>query len=156
MIRDCFFSHCDVPAMPQILISQYFDAPIEQVFARFDTHAKLNQLFAPLQVERVQTATEGSHPDGVGSVRHMGEGPFKPVAEQITAFELNQRIEYKLINNPLIRHHRGEMRFTPKDAGTLVSYTIELEGRIPFSASVMLAVLKKALTDGLARMARRA
>lgn len=155
MISSAFLIKSD-PQMPRFLIQQYFDAPVEQVFSRFDTHAKLNKLFAPMQVERVRDAADADHPDGVGSVRHMGFGAIKPLAEQITAYEPNQRIEYKIINNPLIRHHRGEMRFTPKDSGTMVSYAIELDSRIPLASHVVLAVLKKALTDGLARMARRA
>ena len=35
----------------------------------------------------------------------------KPIQEEITLLEENKRIEYKLINNPLVKHHLGKIDF---------------------------------------------
>ncbi len=141
--------------MARFVIAQHFDAPVDAVFARFDTHEKLNRLFAPLQAERVRAGNHPSQPDGVGSVRRLGFGPVKPLAEEITAFEPGQRIEYRIVGNPLVRHHRGEMRFEPKNGGTEVQYTVELDFALPLVGGLLLAVLKKGLSDGLSRMAKQ-
>jgi hypothetical protein len=59
-----------------------------------------------------------------------------------------------LINNPLIKHHVGRLIFTPEGSGTLLNYTIELEGKIPGSGHVILAGIKLGLTQGLKKLAK--
>ena len=83
--------------MPEINVRQRFNQSPEQVFAALSTHASLNKLFWPVQVVRTKDATDPQNPDGVGSIRQMGFGPIKPLAEKITAFEPNQMIEYILL-----------------------------------------------------------
>lgn len=140
--------------MRSIRVRQRFNQPTEQVFALFDTHDKLNRLFWPLQVVRTQDAADPQQLDGVGSVRHMGLGPIKPIAEQITAIETNRLIEYKLISKTPVKNHLGRMTFTPDGAGTIVDYYIELDSAVPLLAPVILSSLQIALRVGLARLAR--
>lgn len=140
--------------MPSMNVRQRFSQSPEQVFALFDTHAKLNRLFWPLQVERSRDSSDPQRVDGVGSVRQMGLGPIKPVAEQITALEPNRLIEYKLISKTPIKNHLGRLTFTPDGAGTIVDYYIELESAIPLLAPVVLTTLQTALRVGMARLAR--
>ena len=97
--------------MNKIEVKQKFPAPVEQVFALLSKHATYNVAFAPVQVQRVKDAADPAHPDGLGSIRRLGFGPIKPLQEQISVFELNQRIEYKIIKNPLIKHHIGIIEF---------------------------------------------
>ncbi|WP_445115854.1 SRPBCC family protein [Acinetobacter sp. WZC-1] len=141
--------------MNTIQITTEFNAPIDQVFELLSKHASYNVAFAPIQVVRVTDAADPEHPDGLGSVRRMGFGPVKPLMEQITRFEVNQRIEYQLINNPFIRHHIGIIEFqalAPKK--TLVSYTIELQAKVPFVSQLILAQLKLAIKLGLSKLAK--
>ena len=85
----------------------------------------------------------------------MGFGPVKPLKEQITLLEPNQRIEYKIIKNPLIKHHLGIIEFESKGTGkTLVTYTIELQARAPFVSKLILAQLKTAIKLGFAKLAK--
>ncbi|WP_296280017.1 SRPBCC family protein [uncultured Acinetobacter sp.] len=141
--------------MNSIQVKQEFDAPIAQVFELLSKHATYNVAFAPVQVVRVKDSADPERPDGLGSIRRMGFGPIKPVQEQITLLEVNQRIEYKLINNPLIKHHIGIIEFSEISPNkTLVTYTIELQARAPFVSKLILAQLKHAITLGFKKLAK--
>ncbi|MDR0069080.1 SRPBCC family protein, partial [Acinetobacter sp. 11520] len=67
----------------------------------------------------------------------------------------NKIIEYKLIDNPLIKHHLGRIEFseiTPYI--TLVTYRIELTAKAPVVSKLILAQLKLAITLGFSRLAK--
>lgn len=141
--------------MPSIQVKKEFPAAIDQVFGLLSKHATYNVAFAPIQVERIQDSTDPEYPDGLGSVRRMGFGFVKPLQEQITLFQLNKRIEYKLIKNPLIKHHLGVIEFEAlADERTLVTYTIELQARAPFVSKLILAQLKTAIKLGFSKLAK--
>ncbi|OAL76866.1 SRPBCC family protein [Acinetobacter terrae] len=141
--------------MHSIQVKKEFNAPIEQVFDLLSKHSTYNVAFAPIQVERIKDSADPERPDGVGSVRRMGFGPVKPLQEQITLLELNERIEYQIIKNPLVKHHLGVIEFEAKDADkTLVTYTIELQARAPFVSKLILAQLKSAIKLGFSKLAK--
>ena len=132
-----------------------FNAPIETVFELLSKHATYNIAFAPIQVVRVKDSTDPERPDGVGSVRRLGLGTIKPLQEEITLLTPNQRIEYKIINNPLVKHHLGIIEFQPVDENkTLVTYTIEFQARAPFVSKLVLAQLKSAIKLGFSKLAK--
>lgn len=141
--------------MNYIEIKKEFKAPVAEVFELLSKHATYNQAFAPLQVVRTKDSPDPERPDGVGSIRRMGFGPVKPLQEEITLLEQNQRIEYKLINNPLIRHHLGRIDFEElANNKTLVKYRIELQAKVPFISKLILAQLKGAITLGFFKLAK--
>ena len=141
--------------MNSIQVKQEFDASLETVFELLSKHATYNQVFAPIQVERIKDAADPQRPDGVGSVRKMGIGPIKPLQEQITLLTVNERIEYQIIKNPLIKHHLGIIEFQSINSNkTLVTYTIELQARAPFVSKLILAQLKLAITLGFKKLAK--
>lgn len=138
-----------------ITIEKEFNAPISDVFELLSKHATYNKAFAPLQVVRVKDSADPQRPDGVGSIRRMGFGPIKPLQEEITLLEENKRIEYKLINNPLVKHHLGQIDFkeiTPFI--TLVTYKIEFTAKAPLVSKLVLAQLKAAITLGFSKLAK--
>ncbi|MBI1452742.1 MULTISPECIES: SRPBCC family protein [Acinetobacter] len=141
--------------MNAIQIKKEFNASVDQVFELLSKHATYNVAFAPIQVVRVKDSADPQRPDGVGSVRRLGLGPIKPLQEEITLLEPNQRIEYKIIKNPLVKHHLGVIEFeeiaTDK---TLVTYTIELQARAPFVSKLILAQLKSAIKLGFSKLAK--
>lgn len=138
-----------------IQVKQEFDAPIGVVFELLSKHSTYNTAFSPLQVVRVQDSTDPERPDGLGSIRRMGIGKVKPIQEQITYLDVNKRIEYKLIKNPLIKHHIGIIEFAElSDSKTQVDYTIELQVRAPFISKLILAQLKTAITLGFRKLAK--
>ena len=141
--------------MNSIQVKKKFEAPIQQVFDLLAKHATYNVAFAPIQVERIIDSNDPQRPDGLGSVRRMGIGPVKPLREKITLMQENQRIEYKIIQNPLIKHHLGIIEFealTPDS--TLVTYTIELQARVPFVSKLILAQLNSAIKLGFSKLAK--
>ena len=141
--------------MNSIQVKKEFNAPIDQVFDLLSKHVTYNVAFAPIQVERIKDSTDPERPDGVGSVRRMGFGPVKPLREQITLLEPNQRIEYQIVKNPLVKHHLGIIEFEAKDDDkTLVTYTIELQARAPFISKLILAQLKSAIKLGFSKLAK--
>ena len=141
--------------MNLIQVKQEFNAPLDQVFDLLSKHATYNTAFAPVQVVRVKDSADPGRPDGLGSIRRMGFGPIKPIQEQITLLDVNKRIEYKIINNPLIKHHIGIIEFTEIAANkTRVDYTIELQARAPFVSKLILAQLKLAITLGFKKLAK--
>ena len=141
--------------MNSIQVKKEFNAPIDQVFDLLSKHATYNVAFAPIQVERIKDSNDPERPDGVGSVRRMGFGPVKPLREQITLLEPNQRIEYQIVKNPLVKHHLGIIEFEAKAADkTLVTYTIELQARAPFISKLILAQLKSAIKLGFSKLAK--
>lgn len=141
--------------MNSITITQEFNTSLESIFELLSKHASYNQVFAPIQVVRIKDSADPQRPDGVGSVRKMGLGPVKPIQEEITVVEVNQRIEYKIIKNPLIKHHLGTIQFKALTADkTQVIYTIELQARAPFVSKLILAQLKLAITLGFKKLAK--
>lgn len=141
--------------MNSIQVKKEFNAPIEQVFNLLSKHATYNVAFAPIQVERIQDSIDSQYPDGLGSIRRLGLGPVKPLQEQITLFQPNQRIEYKIIKNPLIQHHLGIIEFEALSAQkTLVTYSIELQARAPFVSKLILTQLKSAIKLGFSKLAK--
>ena len=141
--------------MNAIQIKKEFNAPIETVFELLSKHATYNIAFAPIQVVRVKDSTDPERPDGVGSVRRLGLGTIKPLQEEITLLTPNQRIEYKIINNPLVKHQLGIIEFQPVDENkTLVTYTIEFQARAPFVSKLVLAQLKSAIKLGFSKLAK--
>ena len=141
--------------MNSITITQEFNTSLESIFELLSKHATYNQVFAPIQVVRIKDSADPQRPDGVGSVRKMGLGPVKPIQEEITVVEVNQRIEYKIIKNPLIKHHLGIIQCKALSADkTQVIYTIELQARAPFVSKLILAQLKLAITLGFKKLAK--
>jgi len=141
--------------MNAIQIKKEFNASVDQVFELLSKHATYNVAFAPIQVVRVKDSADPQRPDGVGSVRRLGLGPIKPLQEEITLLEPNQRIEYKIIKNPLVKHHLGVIEFEELAADkTLVTYTIELQARAPFVSKLILAQLKSAIKLGFSKLAK--
>ena len=141
--------------MNSIQVQKKFNAPVQQVFDLLAKHATYNVAFAPIQVERVVDSADPQRPDGLGSVRRLGLGSVKPLMEQITLMQENQRIEYKIIQNPLIKHHLGIIEFEALNPeSTMVTYTIELQARVPFVNKLILAQLKSAIKLGFSKLAK--
>lgn len=141
--------------MNAMQVKKKFNAPVEQVFELLSKHATYNVAFAPIQVVRVKDSADPERPDGIGSVRRLGLGPIKPLQEEITLLIPNQRIEYKIIKNPLVKRHLGVIEFESVDENkTLVTYTIELQARAPFVSKLILAQLKSAIKLGFSKLAK--
>jgi hypothetical protein len=141
--------------MALITVKKEFNAPVQQVFEKLAQHETYNIAFAPIQVERIKDGLDADRVDGVGSVRKLGFGPIGILHEKITTLIPNERIEYKIVKNPLVKHHLGVLQFESLNAEqTLVTYSIELKMRLPFVSKLILAQLKSGIKLGLSKIAK--
>ncbi len=82
----------------------------------------------------------------------MGFGPIKPILETITKVKPCELIEYRMEANALISHHHGKLEFSGVNNSTRVTYTIELESRLPLLGRLVLTQLKWSATRGLEKL----
>lgn len=138
--------------MAKIHIHQWFRASPATVFEHFHLHDRLGELW-PGRFRRIRDAA-GDDPDGAGSVREI-RAPGLRLLEQVDECDPPHRIVYHICGGtPLIRSHRGEMRFWPEGAGTVLDYRIELQARAGLTPLLAMA-LERALTPGIRRLAQR-
>lgn len=82
-------------------------------------------------VRRVEMEAGGSpDPNGVGAVRalHLA-GP--PIREQVTDFEPERRMAYRLLSGLPARDYTGEVALEPTGGGTRINWTIRFTPTIP-------------------------
>ncbi len=102
--------------MPKfVVMKQSFNAPVDLIFHLFSKHQTFNTVLWPLQSVVIKTATDDHNTDGVGSIRKMGFGVFKPIQEQIMKSLPNQMIEYQMLKNCLFSYHLGRLEFEELD-----------------------------------------
>ena len=136
--------------MPEytINLNHYFDRPVAEVFAALADHDNLSTVFG-VPVNRIKDGS--TEPNGLGSVRRIGP-PVVGAQETVTAFSLNDRIEYCVTKNggPIRRHH-GEMLFSEVDGGTALQWTIRFSS-LPVVGRLLEKVLSSGINQGLNRI----
>jgi len=140
--------------MPKyVVMKQSFNAPIDFIFLLFSKHRTFNTVLWPLQSVMIKSSQDVENSDGVGSIRKMGIGPFKPIQEQITQSMSNELIEYRMLKNNLFSYHLGRLEFEKAGNCTNLTYTIWLDSRIPLVTNITLMQLKSSATRGLKKIA---
>ena len=134
----------------QLRFEQYFAAPRPKVFARFADHAWLGRVWGG-RFTRVKDATQGSNPNGLGSVRTIKNGLLPKFEETIVKFEPPSVIEYRVTRGSPIRNHLGRLTFSDADAGTKLVYTIEFDPKIPFTGRLIARILSAGWRNGVPR-----
>ncbi|OTG86095.1 MxaD family protein [Acinetobacter sp. ANC 4558] len=138
-----------------IQVQEQFNMPVEIIFELLAKHDTYNQIFAPALFVRIKDAEDVSRPDGIGSIRQISIKSFKLLKEKIIALDVNKRIEYQIIQNPLVQFHLGVIEFEAlSDKRTMVTYTIQLKMGAPFMAKLILSQLKVVLKSGFIRLAK--
>ncbi|MFE8072356.1 SRPBCC family protein [Marinobacteraceae bacterium S3BR75-40.1] len=137
-------------AQHKILIEETFPLPVSRVFAVLSDHEQFGRLLrAP--VRRTRDSQQGD-PNGAGSVRLLGIGPFG-IEETVTAFVPDRLIEYSITNGGPIRNHLGRMEF--EDLGnnrTRLVYEITFEACVPLLGYAVKPALETAIRQGLKRL----
>lgn len=141
--------------MQRVLVQRDFDQPPERLFTYLAEHENLGDLFG-MRVERVRDGQDGER-NGVGSVRRLSFGGMLPLEETVTAFERNERIEYRITKGSPLRDHRGEMRFAERPGGGAhLRYEITFGAKVPGVDRIVAHGLRKSIRDGLDKAAARA
>jgi len=104
-------------------------------------------------VKEVVLRREGQPaPNGVGASRVIRASGIA-IEEEIVAFDPPRRMAYQLIAGAPIRDHQGEVLFDATEAGTLVTWRVSFNPRIPFTGGLLARALEKNLQrvlEGLA------
>jgi uncharacterized protein YndB with AHSA1/START domain len=105
-------------------------------------------------VRRVEMEAGGRpEPHGVGAVRALHlVGP--PIREEVTAFEPDRRLAYRMLSGVPVRDYTGEIVLEPSGTGTRMDWTIRFTPRIPGVQYVTAAFIRFAAA-ALAREAGR-
>lgn len=138
-------------AMASVAISQYFNAPVESVFAEITPHKMLADVLPLLSIDTIKQGNQNS--DGLNSVRSMGVGFIKPLKEKVVVYEPPYKLEYKMVGvlSKLIKHHHGVLTFTQEknSNNTLVIWHVELKTVPPFMSRLILPILKMGISNAL-------
>lgn len=135
----------------RIQINIDFPAPVEDVFAFFEEHENLQRIFGA-RISRIKTGTDT--PNGKGSMRKLTIRPLPPIEETVTEYKKNERIEYTISNRSPLKDHYGTMRFSERDGGTHLDYTIIFESRIPLVGGLVKKALERNIMKGCEQYAR--
>jgi uncharacterized protein YndB with AHSA1/START domain len=130
-------------------------APPEVVFDVLTDHRGYAEL-TPLR--RSELEREGEpNPNGVGAIRVLtAVGP--PMREEVIAYERPRRFSYKVLSGLPVRDHVGTASLEAAGEGTRVTYALRTTPTIPYAGSVVMLVLKRAISqllDGVSAEAER-
>jgi uncharacterized protein YndB with AHSA1/START domain len=105
-------------------------------------------------IRRVEMEAGGKpDPHGVGAVRALHlVGP--PIREEVTAFEPNRRLAYRMLSGAPVQDYTGEVVLTPTTSGTRVDWTIRFQPQVPGVQFVVAGFIRVA-ASALAREATR-
>ncbi|GAA5059965.1 SRPBCC family protein [Nocardia callitridis] len=124
--------------MPSTTVEAVIAAPRDVVYRYFAERESVGP-YLPIQIKLTRPGT--TEREGVGAQHLVGLGPVG-ITEEITKLVPGERMEYKVVKGAPVKRHVGVVTFTDADNGTLVSYTMESEPKLPVPDKVMEAVLK--------------
>ena len=126
--------------------------------AVFDVLTDHRGYAAITRLRRSELEREGDPaPDGVGAIRVLtAVGP--PIREEVVAYERPRRFSYTVLSGLPVRDHLGTVSLEPNGGGTRVTYALKAIPTVPVAGGLVMAVLKRAVTellDGIASEAER-
>lgn len=134
--------------MQHVIIERDFAKPPERIFAHLAEHQNLEPLLGA-EITRVSDGEDGQR-NGVGSVRRLKVKPFPPFEETVIEFVPDELIRYVITKGSPLRHHHGEMRLSPTEAGgTHLRYEIAFDGVVPGLGAIVAQGLRRDIPKGL-------
>lgn len=127
-------------------------APPEVVFDVLTDHRRYTEI-TPLR--RAQLEREGDPaPNGLGAIRVLSALPGPPMREEVIGYERPSRFSYKILSGLPVRDHVGTVELKAANGGTEVAYAVKTTPTIPLAGPVFMAILKKAIRDLIAGVAK--
>lgn len=141
--------------MQKIHFVHDFDASREQVFSFFSQHERLSEIY-PGAFKRIVDSRDPFNVNGIGSVRRITNFPLV-LEEEVTRFNEPSLIEYRLVEDGLVKDHVGIMHFYELDNGvrTRLDYTIQFRGRLPVTGFIIRNIIESVIRNALRDLARR-
>lgn len=135
----------------KVHIVQEFDVPVQTLFSTLSEHENLSQIFAPMNITRIQDGKDARN--GVGSARKMSLPLAPSFVETNLVYRENELIEYAITKGIApIKKHRGIMKFTDLGNRSRLDYTIEFKGRLPFIGPIIKLGLENGIKKGLKKL----
>src|SRR5881227_2249090 len=142
-----------LPGMQRVHVVQDFPQPVEEVFAHLSEQENLESLFGA-RITRLSDGTDGTR-NGAGASRELKVGPLPGFVETNTEVVPNELIRYRITKGGVLRNHEGVMRFSRRDGGSHLDYTIDFDGKIPGTGPLIKRTLERNISAGLRRYAER-
>ncbi|MEV0360913.1 SRPBCC family protein [Nocardia sp. NPDC050697] len=117
-------------------------APRDVVYRTFANRESLSPHLAVNITLKRPGSTER---EGVGAQHLIGVGGVG-ITEEITELVPNERMAYKVVAGAPVKRHIGVVTFADTDGGTLVSYTMESEPKLPLPGKVLELGLRNLIT----------
>jgi hypothetical protein len=134
-------------------VQQLIAAPIDAVWAQYTDHVSWTQWAG---IGRVRLEREGTPaPNGVGCVREISNLGVK-LYEEVVSFDAPRRMTYRVVRGAVpISDHLGEVVFESRDGGTLVTWRVQFNSRIPGLGGLIRAYLTRLFRTALTGLSRR-
>jgi Polyketide cyclase / dehydrase and lipid transport len=127
-------------------------APPEVVFDVLTDHRRYTEI-TPLRKAELEREGEPT-PNGLGAIRVLSAVPGPPMREEVIGYERPNRFSYKILSGLPVRDHVGTVELKVAGEGTELVYAVKTTPTIPLSGPVFMAILKKAIRDLIAGVAK--
>jgi uncharacterized protein YndB with AHSA1/START domain len=127
-------------------------APPEVVFDVLTDHRRYTEI-TPLRKAELEREGEPT-PNGLGAIRVLSAVPGPPMREEVIGYERPTRFSYKILSGLPVRDHVGTVELKAAGEGTELVYAVKTTPTIPLSGPVFMAILKKAIRDLIAGVAK--
>ena len=138
-------------ATVRIDLAQRIDAPARCVWKRLVDHEAMPDWFPAREVVRRRPGTDD--PNGSGAIRVMRLFGLA-LEEQITAFEPERRLAYRVTEGAPFTEHRAAVELEPDGDATRVRWSVCLRPRIPGTGWILKRMISRTLRNGLAGLDR--
>lgn len=128
--------------MAEFTLTRRIDASPEVVFDTITDHRRYPD-YTPIR--RAELEREGeTEPNGKGAIRVLYVlGP--PIREHVVAFDRPRLFTYEVLSGLPVKEQIGTVTLDAEDAGTLMTYRIEMTPKIALSGPVLAAGTKVAI-----------
>ncbi|WP_167474136.1 MULTISPECIES: SRPBCC family protein [Nocardia] len=121
-------------------------APRDVVYKLFTERESMSPYLPVIQVTKIRPGINAG--DEVGAQHVFGLGSVG-ITEEITNLVPGERMEYKIVKGVPVKRHVGVVTFADADNGTLVTYTMESEPKLPVPDKALEFVLHNLITQFL-------
>lgn len=135
-------------------LEQHVAAPPETLWPHVTEPARMNRW--SLATISAGEPGDGGGLDGIGAQREVRlRTPLGPVRlrEVIWDAAPPARLVYRVVAEPPLRRHRGELRLEPAGGGTRLTWDVEAELLVPGLGAAMAILLRRQLARSLAELA---
>jgi uncharacterized protein YndB with AHSA1/START domain len=137
--------------MQRVHVTQDFQQPVEDVFAYLSEQENLEPLFGA-KIKRLSDGSDGTR-NGAGASRELRVGPLPGFVETNTEVVPNELIRYRITKGGVLKDHEGVMRFSSRNGGSHLDYTIVFDGKAPGIGPVVKTMLTRNISGALHKLA---